>query len=84
MTMTEEKFYEAAEMMEKASLPSGMGKYYPTVDEIKVSLRGHKLEDFIPVLLFYASDPFDKDLSADPAYKDTVRYAKELTSKINF
>lgn len=82
MTMTEEKFYEAAELMETASLPSGMGKYYPTVDEINTSIQGRKLEDFIPVLLYFASDPYSSDLADDATYKETVKYAKELTSKM--
>lgn len=81
--MTEEKFYDAVEKMAKATLPSGMGNYYPTVDEIKEHISGHALNDFIPILLFYASDPLHDTLPDNLAYNETVKCAKELTSKID-
>lgn len=80
--MKEKKFYETCEKLEEASLPSGMGDYYPTVEELEISLQGRNLEELMPVLLFYASDPFNGKIT-DTAYKDTVKYTKELTSKIN-
>lgn len=80
--MKEKKFYEMCEKLESASLPSGMGDYYPTVEELKISLQGRKLEELMPVILFYASDPF-KGKITDAAYRETVKYAKELTSKVD-
>lgn len=80
--MKEAIFYEMCEKLEGASLPSGMGDYYPTVEELKISLQGRTIEELMPVLLFYASDPF-KDKITAPAYRDVVKYAKELTSRVD-
>ena len=80
--MKEKDFYDIVGKMADAALPSGMGNYYPTVEELKISMEGHPIEDFLPVLSYYASDPFNGIIDA-VSYKDTVKYAKELTSQIS-
>lgn len=80
--MKEKDFYDIVGKMADAILPSGMGNYYPTVEELKISMEGHSIEEFLPVLSYYASDPFNEIIDA-VSYKDTVKYAKELTSQIS-
>ena len=79
--MKEKDFYDIVGKMADAVLPSGMGNYYPTVEELKISMEGHSIEDFLPVLSYYASDPF-KGITDAASYKDVVKYAKELTSQV--
>lgn len=79
--MTEKEFYTILEKVEGAELPSGLGNYYPTVEELKESIEGRPIEELMPVLLFYASDPFGSEID-DNEYKKTVKYAKKLTSSI--
>ena len=80
--MTEKEFYTMCEKLEDAKLPSGMGAYYPTAEELVESIKNIPLEELMPVLLFYASDPF-KDLITDENYRKTVKCAKKLSSDIN-
>lgn len=79
--MTENDFYNMCEKVEGAELPTGLGNYYPTVEELKESVEGKPLEELLPVLLFYASDPF-KDKIDDEDYKETVKYAINLTGSV--
>lgn len=79
--MSEKLFYDLCEKMETAELPSGMGNYYPTVEEFKQSMTGHQAEEFAPVLLFYAADPFSDTVNTQE-YQRTVKFARETVSLI--
>ena len=79
--MTEKEFYATSEKLEGAKLPSGMGTFYPSAEDLEASIQGKPIEEMMPVLLFYASDPF-KDQIADDSYKETVKCAKRLTCNI--
>ena len=79
--MPEKVFYDLCEKMETAALPSGMGYYYPTVEEFQETMSGYPAEEFAPVLIFYASDPFSGKVDTKE-YKRTVKFAKEAVSQI--
>lgn len=78
--MTERNFYKLMDFVEKAEVPTGMGSYYPTVEELKISMQGYDTERFMPVLLYFASNPL-KDVK-DAAYVETVKYCKQITSNV--
>lgn len=79
--MLEKTFYTICEKIKGAELPTGLGTYYPTVEELKESMAGRDAEEFLPILLYYATDPF-KDTVEDETYRETVKYAKKLSSSI--
>lgn len=59
--------------------------YYPTVEEIDNNISIYGLEDQVPLLAYYASNPFKR--MNDPAqddieYLDIVKYSKKLLQQI--
>ena len=80
--MYEKTFYEMMDRLKNAQLPSEMKIFYPTVNELQDSLQGKDIEDFLPILLFYATDPF-RNILDNEEYLKTVTYAKKLILTVN-
>jgi len=79
--MLEDVFYSICEKLENAELPTEFNGYYPTIEELEESIGGRPIDKFMPIIIYYASDPL-KDKCDDEEYKELVLYAKNLTSMI--
>lgn len=57
--------------------------YFPSVPELQAHLpdiRDHK-ETYVPILMYYASDPFTRlglSDAEDETYQETVKYCRKL------
>lgn len=77
-------FYDILEFVEDLKQDYTCG-YYPTVEEFEAQHLTDDMEKVLPLLAYFASDPFKKmGLSEqdDEEYKRFVDYSKKLISKI--
>lgn len=83
--LTELEFYKMCEMMEdEENLTNG---YYPTVEELTSRNIEENIDEHLPLLTYFASDPFTKfdiDGKDDTEYKEMVRYVNKLLYRIKF
>ncbi len=82
--MKEAKFYEICEKTEDIN-DNITGGYFPTVDELKTMTENKNPEKYINIISYFASNPFKRQRNSLVNlndYEDTVRYCKELMTKI--
>ena len=85
--LTEEKFYMIMDYIEEnigLDLTEG---YYPTIEELEVSEVTKDLDTFLPIIMYFAHDPFKAQDNAQKDLKDykaTVKFCKDIISKIDF
>lgn len=81
-SMKEDKFFEMCDIMEEEA-EMAYDKYFPTVDEIKSHNVEQNLEKYLPMLLYFSNDPFEKegielDENEQDAYYEMIDYVNEL------
>ena len=77
--MKEKDFYRLCEIVE--DMGDIVNEYYPTVEELKAHRVQERIEKFLPLLAYYAADPFkdtDSENNMQEDYKETVKYCKKL------
>ena len=59
--------------------------YFPTVEELKAHKVEEHINEFLPILAYFASNPFERmgiDKKDDARYKETVSYCKRLAYQV--
>ena len=61
--------------------------YFPTVEELSSHNVEENIQEFLPILTYFASDPFKRQGLPDvdnEEYKGTVSYCKRLLYNLDF
>lgn len=77
--MKESTFYELEDFVQK--LQNVTNGYYPTVATLKAHKVEEKIEKYLPIIMYFASDPLRKEIKEEQ-YKETVKYCKTLTTTV--
>ena len=83
--MKEAKFYEMMDIVDRIAENDVTEGYYPTIDELESHKVMSDLDTYFPIITYFASDPFTpKKIEgySTNEYKATVKYCKDLLSKI--
>ena len=79
--MKESEYDTLLGIMEEAPTKTVNG-YYPTVNALKAKDVERNTEKFLPILTFFASDPYKREgnelISNDASYQETVRYCRKV------
>ena len=87
MSISEKKFYEICDIMEELAKenPNRTNDYFPTIEVIKLHRMDQKVEEYLPFLAYFSSNPLKNTPMEDDErkeYEAMVKYVKELISKI--
>ncbi len=81
--MTEEKFYEICDKIDEIPNTITDG-YFPTVAEMEAHDVKNKIDYYINLLAYYASNPYKEEMKDNEEYNNTVKYANELLLGMKF
>ncbi|MCR5670704.1 MAG: hypothetical protein K6G10_06830 [Butyrivibrio sp.] len=84
-TIREDVFYNTIEKMESVKDHVLGGGQFPTINELEEHDVKGNIEFFLPLVAYYASDPFKRmkiDATNYTEYKATVKYCQDILSKI--
>lgn len=83
--MEENLFFDILEKAENMSDEDLTQGYFPTINEIEAHVKKDNLKDYLPIIAYFANDPFSKqqmDGCTANEYKATVKYCKDFLSKV--
>lgn len=81
VAMNEEEFYKMCDIVEYfKNITHG---WYPTVEEMKAYDVPGNIIKYLPILIYFSSDPLKNDMGDErEEYDETVKYCKNLVSKV--
>lgn len=82
VVVDENYFYSMFESAEKTNILYESG-YYPTVTELKKYDVENNVGKYLPMLIFYANDPFNdeerkNEKGSEPKYIEMVKYVNKI------
>ena len=84
--MKEDEFYEILDLIESMEGKDLTNSYFPTIAELESHNVMKDIETFLPMITYFANDPFTRMGMSESTlieYKATVKYCKDLLTKIN-
>lgn len=83
--MEEQIFFDMIDKAESLSDQNLTEGYFPTITELEEHLNKGNQEDMLPIVSYFANDPFTKqkiDGYTTNEYKATVKFCKDYLSKV--